>query len=85
MSAPAMARTVAVRSSAQSEVRRRREARPGFSGLATVRPTLSRRVPYAVHMHGAVTGRFIGLKTRRSHNSREPPPTIGTLVGVSRA
>jgi hypothetical protein len=29
---------------------------------------------YAVRMHDAVTGGFVGSMTRRSHDGREPPP-----------
>lgn len=32
------------------------------------------RVPYAVHMHGALTGYFIGAVTRRVRDGLEPPP-----------
>ena len=37
-------------------------------------PTLSRRLPYAVHMHDAPTMRFVGFKTRRVRFGPEPPP-----------
>jgi hypothetical protein len=37
-------------------------------------PTLSRRLPYAVHMHDALTRRFVGFNTRRVRFGPEPPP-----------
>ena len=39
-------------------------------------PILSRRVPYAVHLRGALTGHFVGSVARRSHDGREPPPPL---------
>ena len=40
---------------------------------------MSGRVPYAVHMHGALTGHFIGSVTRRVRHGPEPPPRCVNL------
>jgi hypothetical protein len=45
-----------------------------FSGLDVESTTLSRRVPYAVHMREAWTSQFVGSVTRMVRHGPEPPP-----------
>jgi hypothetical protein len=42
---------------------------------------LSRRVPYAVRMHAALTGYFVGSVTRRVRHGPEPPPLSSRRSG----
>src|SRR3984885_8724924 len=62
---------------APSGVQTRRSVKGvSFSGLDAGFTTLSRRVPYAMHMHEAWTSQFVGSVTRRVRHGPEPPPLL---------